>query len=67
MIVPVFIVPHSSAAGDLLDHFQGDMLALCLLRRGRHGKIEAAQRLAQVAARTLGEVGAGVLVHHDRL
>ena len=66
VIVPVFIVPHSSAAGDLFDHFQGDMLALCLLRRGRHGKIEAAQRLAQVTARALGEIGTGLGIHRDR-
>ena len=66
MVIAVPVVPHGGAAGDLPDHFQGNMLALLVLRRGGNGKIEAAQRLAQVAAGTLGKVRAGVGVHCDR-
>ena len=66
MVIAVPVVPHGGAAGDLLDHFQGNMLALLVLRRGGNGKIEAAQRLAQIAAGTLGKVRAGVWVHCDR-
>ena len=63
----VLCLPHGRAAGDLLYHLEGDVLSGSVHRGRRHHEIETAQRLAQVAARTLGEVGAGVLVHHDRL
>ena len=45
----------------------GDVLSGSVHGGRRHHEIETTQRLAQVAARALGEVGAGVLVHHDRL
>ena len=67
VVVAVPVVPHGRAAGDLLYHLEGDVLSGSVHGGRRHHEIETAQRLAQVAARTLGEVGAGVLVHHDRL
>ena len=67
VVVAVPVVPHGRAAGDLLYHLEGDVLSGSVHGGCRHHEIETTQRLAQVAARTLGEVGAGVLVHHDRL
>ena len=38
---------------------------MLVLRRSGNGKIEAAQRLAQIAACALGKVGTGILIHAD--
>ena len=67
MVVAVPVVPHGGAAGDLLHHPEGDVLFPLVHRGRRHHEIEAAQRLAQIAPRALGEVGTGVLVHRHGL
>ena len=65
MVIALPIIPHGSAAGDLLDHFQRNVLFPILNGSCRHRKIKTAQRLAQVAACALGKVGTGILVHAD--
>ena len=66
MIITLPVVPHGCAAGDLPDHIQRDVPGTLFHRGRRDRKIQAAQRLAQIAARTLGKIGTGVLVHAHR-
>ena len=65
VVIAVPVVPHGSAAGDLLDHIQRDVFSLRFGSRRRHCKIKAAQCLAQIAARALGKIGTGIVLHPD--
>ena len=65
VVIAVSVVPHGSAAGDLLDHIQRDVFSLRFGSRRRHCKIKAPQCLAQIAARALCKIGTGIVLHPD--
>ena len=65
VVIAVPVVPHGSAAGDLLDHIQRDVFSLRFGSRRRHCNIKATQCLAQIAARALGKIGTGIILHPD--
>ena len=56
MVVAQLVVPHGSAHGYLLHHGKVDGAGAVLDRRSGDGKLQVAQGLAHIAARTLGQV-----------
>ena len=68
MVVAELIIPHGRAHGDLLHHVQCDRAAAVFYGCSGDGKFQIAQRLAHIAARTLGQVFQRVVGNeHGRL
>ena len=68
VVVAELIIPHGRAHGDLLHHVQCDRAAAVFYGCSGDGKFQIAQRLAHIAARTLGQVFQRVVGNeHGRL
>ena len=67
VVIAVPVVPHGRPLCHLLDHLKGDALAVFCNRGRRNRKVQTAQRLAQVAARTLCQILAGIFFQNDIL